>query len=138
MRHATTAACAALMILLFATPKTAKAGDVELPITVTLIQCGQTKADIPRACKKDGRCCVFMDQAPMSIAKLSEPIVIKAVEAPKPIRIAAIQPPKPALKPVLKLAIKPQKKPPAPPVAKKPEETEAPIRIAYNIWDYVD
>jgi len=44
------------MALLFAQP--VSAGEAILPISVTLVQCERA---IPLACKKDSRCCVFLD-----------------------------------------------------------------------------
>lgn len=51
------------LILLAASATSAKAQDASaiLNIGVNLIQCGQTQADLPRACKADSRCCVFME-----------------------------------------------------------------------------
>ena len=45
----------------FFAPDTARAGEAVLPITVTLVKCGEYKSDIPRACYKDERCCAFME-----------------------------------------------------------------------------
>ena len=51
------------LILLAVSTTSAKAQDASaiLNISVNLVQCGQTRADLPRACKADDRCCVFMD-----------------------------------------------------------------------------
>lgn len=62
--HHTTFGLLALFTTALLTPTKAHSGEAILPISVTLISCGKVKADIPKACKKDERCCVFMDQAP--------------------------------------------------------------------------
>lgn len=48
-----------LLVLLY--PVRAQAQTVELNVSVNLVKCGDTRADIPRACQADSRCCVFMD-----------------------------------------------------------------------------
>lgn len=40
---------------------------------VSLVQCGQTRADLPRACREDQRCCAFLDDQPNIIIAAAEP-----------------------------------------------------------------
>lgn len=50
----------AIVFMALLPAKTAHAGDATLPVTVSLIKCGDTKADLPKACKKNEACCVFL------------------------------------------------------------------------------
>ena len=142
---------AAIFIVAFFVPTTLHAGEAILPMKVTLLKCGDTKADIPNACRADDRCCVFMDQVPLEYmpvrmttieedtiewtgpeerVRIEEKPKITAIEAqpePRPAPIAVFAPaPLPTLKPLLA-----KTKPEA------PQEIKEEIRIAINIWDYV-
>ena len=64
MQNATLLGAAIIMALFFTTPSHAE--EVDLPIGVTLVKCGDTRADIPKACKLDERCCVFMDRVALA------------------------------------------------------------------------
>ena len=144
---------AAIFTMAFFMPSLLLAGEAILPIRVGLVQCGETKADIPRACRADDRCCAFMDQTPPEEITKEEyvPVRMTTIEdfkiegtgpekrahieekpqitaivaqpAPKPAPIAVLAPPPvPTLKPLL-----------AKTKLKAPKE----VRIAINIWDYV-
>lgn len=53
--------CLALVfVAVLSTASTANAAEGTLLIRVKLVSCGETKADLPKACKKDDRCCVFL------------------------------------------------------------------------------
>lgn len=53
-----------MVVTLFPMKSYAQDASAMLPIKVSLIQCGETQADIPKACKADARCCVFSDGYP--------------------------------------------------------------------------
>lgn len=62
MRDATMTLSAMVLLafsLLITVP--AQAESVDMPIGVNLVKCGDTRADLPKACRKDERCCVFVD-----------------------------------------------------------------------------
>lgn len=52
-----------LLILLISSPAYA----TELPITVNLIKCGETKEDLPKACEENKACCVFLEEEPVVV-----------------------------------------------------------------------
>lgn len=79
-------------------PSSAQAAEAILPVSVTLVKCGETKADIPKACAADSRCCVFMDKAPQTLAGQWLDDINAPTPAAKPEAFieAAKAPPKPA------------------------------------------
>lgn len=52
------------------------AAEGTLPIHVTLVSCGQTRADLPNACHKDQRCCVFLQPDELAALQTPEPEII--------------------------------------------------------------
>ena len=84
------------LVALMLSVTVARAGEAELPVTVTLVKCGETRADLPRACYEDARCCGFVApqdrlRAPKPKYSTPDTNIITASYVPTPLKKPEIQ-----------------------------------------------